>query len=285
MELNMNVGIAGLGLIGGSLAKAYKLDGKSTVYGYDTGDGVVGIAQIAEAIDGELNEENIGSCDLVLLALYPKAAIEYLAKIAPLLSPNTFVIDCCGVKREVSAECFKLASQYGFTFVGGHPMAGTQFSGFKSSKSTLFKGASMIIVPPVYDDMALLEQIKELLAPAGFGHITVSTPEKHDEMIAFTSQMAHLVSNAYIKSPTAMAHKGFSAGSYKDLTRVAWLNESMWAELFLENSDNLINELDFLMNSLAEYRSALVDSDSDKLRELLAYGRKCKEAVDGDSKR
>lgn len=281
----MNVGIAGLGLIGGSLAKAYKLDGKSTVYGYDTGDGVVGIAQIAEAIDGELNEENIGSCDLVLLALYPKAAIEYLKKIAPLLSPNTFVIDCCGVKREVCAECFELASQYGFTFVGGHPMAGTQFSGFKSSKATLFKGASMIVVPPVYDDMALLEQIKEILSPAGFGHITVSTPEKHDEMIAFTSQMAHLVSNAYIKSPTARAHKGFSAGSYKDLTRVSWLNESMWAELFLENSDNLINELDFLMNSLAEYRSALVDSDSDKLRELLAEGRKCKEAVDGDSKR
>lgn len=281
----MNVGIAGLGLIGGSLAKAYKLDGKSAVYGYDTGDGVVSIAQIAEAIDGELNEGNIGSCDLILLALYPKAAIEYLKRIAPLLSPNTFVIDCCGVKREVCTECFELATQYGFTFVGGHPMAGTQFSGFKSSKATLFKGASMIVVPPVYDDMALLEQIKELLSPAGFGHITVSTPEKHDEMIAFTSQMAHLVSNAYIKSPTARAHKGFSAGSYKDLTRVSWLNESMWAQLFLENSDNLINELDFLMNSLAEYRSALVDSDSDKLRALLAEGRKCKEAVDGDSKR
>lgn len=281
----MKVGIAGLGLIGGSLAKSYKLDGSSTVYGYDTGDGVVGIAQIAEAIDGELTEENIGACDLILVALYPQDAIDYLRKIAPFVSPKAFVIDCCGVKREVCAECFKLANQFGFTFIGGHPMAGTQFSGFKNSKATLFKGASMIIVPPVFDDMALLEKIKELLEPVGFGRISVTTPEKHDEIIAFTSQMAHLVSNAYIKSPTAQTHKGFSAGSYKDLTRVAWLNEEMWTQLFLENSDNLIKELDFLMDSLAEYRSALVASDSARLKQLLAEGRKCKEAADGDLKR
>jgi len=281
MELDMNVGIAGLGLIGGSLAKAYKLDGKAAVYGYDTGDGVVGIAQIAEAIDGELKEENIGSCDLILIALYPEAAIDYLKKIAPFISPKAFVIDCCGIKRGVCSACFQTAQKYGFTFIGGHPMAGTQYAGFKNSKANLFKGTSMIIVPPVYDDMALLQKIKELLEPAGFGHITVTTPEKHDEMIAFTSQMAHIVSNAYIKSPAAQAHKGFSAGSYKDLTRVAWLNEDMWTELFLENSDNLIKELDFLLNSLGKYRDALIDSDAVRLRELLAEGRKCKEEVDG----
>ena len=281
----MNVGIAGLGLIGGSLAKAYKLDGSSVVYGYDTGDGVVGIAQIAEAIDGELNEENIGGCDLILIALYPKDTIEFLRAFAPFISPKAFVIDCCGIKREVCRQCFELASQYGFIFVGGHPMAGTQFSGFKNSKATMFKGASMIIVPPVFDDMALLERIKELLEPAGFGRISISTPEKHDEVIAFTSQLAHLVSNAFIKSPTAQTHKGFSAGSYKDLTRVAWLNEEMWMQLFLDNSDNLIKELDFLLASLAQYRAALADFDSVKLKQLLAEGRKCKEAVDGDLKR
>ena len=281
----MNVGIAGLGLIGGSLAKAYKLTGKSLVYGYDSGAGIVSIACLAEAIDGELKEEIIGSCDLILIALYPKATIEYLKKIAPLISKEAFVIDCCGIKREVCAECFELARQYGFTFVGGHPMAGTQFSGFKNSKANMFKGAAMIIVPPSYDDMALLEHIKELLEPVGFGHITVSTPEKHDEMIAFTSQMAHIVSNAYIKSPTANAHKGFSAGSYKDLTRVAWLNEEMWSELFLDNRDNLIKELDYLMNSLMQYRVALTDCDSEKLKGLLSEGKLRKIEVDGDFKR
>lgn len=281
----MNIGIAGLGLIGGSLAKAYKLDGKATVFGYDTGDGVVGIAQIAGAIDCELTEENIGSCDLILIALYPEAAIEYLERIAPFISPEAFVIDCCGTKRVVCARCFELASNHGFTFVGGHPMAGTQYSGFKNSKATLFKGASMIIVPPTYDDMALFEKIKELLEPAGFGRITVTTPEKHDETIAFTSQLAHLVSNAYIKSPTALAHKGFSAGSYKDLTRVAWLNEEMWTQLFLENRDMLISELDYLMNSLEQYRNALADCDSEGLCQLLAEGRRCKEAAEDTGKR
>lgn len=281
----MNIGIAGLGLIGGSLAKAYKLDEKNTVLGYDTGDGVCAIAQIAGAIDGELTAENIGSCDLILIALYPEAAIEYLESIAPLISPNAFVIDCCGTKRSICARGFELAKEYGFTFAGGHPMAGTQFSGFKNSKATLFRGASMIIVPPTYDDMALFEKIRELLEPAGFGNITISTPEKHDKMIAFTSQLAHIVSNAYIKSPTALAHKGFSAGSYKDLTRVARLNEKMWTQLFLENSDNLINELDCLLASLAQYRKALEIGDFDGLCELLAEGRKCKEAAEEQGKR
>ncbi len=140
----------------------------------------------------------------------------------------------------------------------------------------------MIIVPPVYDDMALLEHIKELLAPAGFSRITVTTAEKHDEMIAFTSQLAHIVSNAYIKSPTAQAHKGFSAGSYKDLTRVARLNESMWTELFLENGDHVLNELDILISSLSRYRDALKDRDAQTLQALLAEGSRCKEAVDSN---
>lgn len=281
----MNIGIAGLGLIGGSLAKAYKLDGNAVVFGYDTGDGVVGIAQIAGAIDGELTQENISSCDLILIALYPEAAIEYLERVAPYISPKAFVIDCCGTKRLVCSRGFDLAKEHGFTFAGGHPMAGTQFSGFKNSKAALFKGASMIIVPPAYDDMALFERISELLEPAGFGHITISTPEKHDEMIAFTSQLAHLVSNAYIKSPTALNHKGFSAGSYKDLTRVARLNEEMWAQLFLENRDNLKKELDRLLSSLAQYRKSLEDGDSEGLCELLAEGRKCKEAAEEGTKR
>ena len=189
-------------------------------------------------------------------------------------------MDTCGTKRQVCETCFTLAEEYGFTFVGGHPMAGTQFSGFKHSRATLFKGASMIIVPPRYDDMAFFARIKELLAPCGFGRVTVTDGARHDEMIAFTSQMAHVVSNAYIKSPTARAHKGFSAGSYKDLTRVAWLNEQMWTELFLENRDNLIRELDGFLDSVRAYRDAMAAGDANALRELLAEGRKIKEEVD-----
>ena len=160
-------------------------------------------------------------------------------------------------------------------------MAGKQFSGIKYSKASLFRGAPMVLVPPVYDDIAFLDKIKTLLAPAGFGKLSVTTAEKHDTMIAFTSQLAHIVSNAYVKSPTAQKHRGFSAGSYKDLTRVAWLNENMWTELFIENKEPLLFELEYIINSLNEYKTAIEQEDSDTLRSLLRDGRLAKEQVDG----
>ena len=139
----------------------------------------------------------------------------------------------------------------------------------------------MVLVPEDRNDITLLSRVKELLSPAGFGRISVTTAEKHDEMIAFTSQLAHVVSNAYIKSPTADRHKGFSAGSYKDMTRVAWLAPQMWAELFMENKDFLIAELDTLMRNLQQYRDAMEQNDLPELIRLLDEGRKRKEAVDG----
>ena len=277
----MNVGIAGLGLIGGSLAKAYKSQPGHAVFGYDIDESILSIAQIAGAVDAPLDQETIGQCDVILIAVYPRTAVEFLKRIAPDIRKDALVIDCCGVKRSVCSACFKIAHEYGFTFVGGHPMAGTHNSGFKYSRDTLFKGAAMILVPPVYDDVMLFDRVEKALGPVGFGHLTVTTAETHDKMIAFTSQMAHIVSNAYIKSPTAREHKGFSAGSYKDLTRVAWLNPDMWSELFLENSDMLINELDILIAALAQYRTALESDDRDSLRRLLDEGAKMKEEVDG----
>ena len=176
---------------------------------------------------------------------------------------------------------FRLAEQYGFTFVGGHPMAGTQFSGFANSKADMFDGAPMVVVPPQADDILLLDRVKKLLTPAGFAHLTVTTAEHHDEMIAYTSQMCHVISNAYVKSPRAQMHKGYSAGSYMDLTRVAWLNEHMWTDLFLENRTFLLQELDQMISSLQEYREALEQGNGDRLCTLLAEGRICKEKVDG----
>lgn len=277
----MTVGIVALGLIGGSLAKAYKRTEGIRVLAYDINESIVDFANLSGAVDGMLTMDNIAECDLLLLAAYPKASEEYLIKAAPYISKHTVVMDCLGTKRAICEVGFPLAEKYGFTFVGGHPMAGTHNSGFKYAKDNMFKGAPMVIVPPRYDDMELLEQIKELLAPVGFGSITVTTAETHDEMIAFTSQMAHIVSNAYIKSPTAGGHKGFSAGSYKDLTRVAWLSPEMWTELFLENGDNLIKELDFLVEKLTEYRDAIKNNDSETLIRILDEGRMRKKEIDG----
>ena len=276
----MTVGICGLGLIGGSMAKAYKEAGH-TVLAYDIDKASFGYALISEIIDGELNLESIKECELILVALYPMATIEYLKQAAPYISTDAVVIDLCGTKLTVCECGFSLAEQYGFTFVGGHPMAGKQFSGIKHSRASLFKGAPMVLVPPVYDDIAFLDRIKQLLAPAGFGRLSVTTAEKHDAMIAFTSQLAHIVSNAYIKSPTAQNHKGFSAGSYKDMTRVAWLNENMWTELFIENKEPLLFELEYIIKSLTEYKTAIESNDADTLKALLREGRIAKEHVDG----
>lgn len=274
-DVKFTVGIVGLGLIGGSLAKAYSAEGHR-VLGYDRTPSVLGIAILQGAASAELTPDRLKECDVIYLCTMPISIKEYLRDNCENFG-DAVVIDCGGVKRNVCREGFALAKEHGFTFVGGHPMAGSQKGGYKNSRETLFKGASMIIVPPVTDDILFLERIKELVMPAGFGKVTLTTAEKHDEMIAFTSQLAHIVSNAYIKSPTGKAHHGFSAGSFKDLTRVAYLNPDMWTELFLENSDNVIKELDVIINSLNEYRDAVAKGDADTLRELLAEGRRLKE--------
>ena len=276
----MTVGICGLGLIGGSMAKAYKEAGHE-VLAYDINESTMKFALLAGIADGELNEASIPRCELLLIALYPRAAIDYLERIASLISKQTVVIDLCGTKKQICEVGFALAEKHGFTFIGGHPMAGTQFSGIKHARGTLFKGAPMVLVPPVFDDMALIDRIRTLLSPAGFGKFSVTSADAHDERIAFTSQLAHVVSNAYVKSPSAQGHKGFSAGSYKDLTRVAWLNEYMWTELFLENKEPLLYELDHIIRSLSEYRDAIEADDAETLRTLLRDGRIAKEMADG----
>ncbi len=276
----MNVGILGLGLIGGSMARAYAIAGH-TVYACEKDRSMLSFAMLAGAVHGELDADTIRKCDLLILAIYPEGSAAWLEENAPFISSSALVIDCCGTKREICARCFPLAERFGFRFVGGHPMAGSQFSGFKYSRATLFQGQPMVLVPPVFDDILLLDRVKEALKPCGFGMFSVTTAQEHDRMIAFTSQMPHILSNAFIKSPTAQAHKGFSAGSYKDLTRVAWLNPQMWAELFLDNRENVLFELDTYLANLTAYRDAIASADETQLITLLDEGKKCKEEVDG----
>ena len=275
----MKIGVVGVGLIGGSLAKAYKAEGHD-VYGFDTDETILSFARLSHALDGVLDARSIGSCEAVFIAVNPGDAVAYLERTAPEIPRKTLVIDCCGVKRMVCERCFPLAERYGFTFVGGHPMAGSHKAGFKNSRADLFHHAYMILVPPAYDDPALFGRIEQALKPAGFGHLTVTTAEEHDAMIAFSSQLAHIVSNAFIKSPSARGHKGFSAGSYRDLTRVARLDAGMWAELLMENRDFALKELDGFLNAAACYRDALAAGDRGGLKSLLAEGSRLKEALD-----
>ena len=268
----MKIGIAGLGLIGGSLARALSETGKHKVLGLDLNKSSLLAAKMVEAISGELTEENIGECDMIFIALYPEATVEFVETYAVKIKKGAIVADCGGIKRPICAPCEKLAEENGFVFIGAHPMAGTQFSGFGHTRANLFKGATMIVTPKENTDIRIMQKFRDVLTDAGFGEINFTTPEEHDKVIAFTSQLPHIISNAYVKSHTAVKQKGFSAGSYRDLTRVSKLNEKMWTELFFENKDNLCAEIDFLVEKLQEYSEALKSEDRERLAALLKEG-------------
>jgi prephenate dehydrogenase len=275
------IGVLGLGLIGGSFAKALHA-GDAEVYAWNRTKATVDLAKI-ECVDGYLDDDAIPTCELLILAGYPQVSIEWLNRCASLISPGAIVIDVVGVKRSICDACFAIAANYDWTFVGCHPMAGTHNSGFAYTRADMFCGAPMVVVPPEIDDferLDVLERLTFLLEPCGFGTFTLSTASHHDQVIAFTSQLAHVVSNAYVKSPSAGVHKGFSAGSYKDLTRVAQLNAQMWTELFLENGDYLSEELDILIRHLQQYRDAIVENDAPRLKHLLEEGDRLKREID-----
>ena len=292
----MIIGIVGLGLIGGSLAAAFRKSGH-VVYGYDAKKTIQDFAKMAGSIDAPL--EDISACDYIFIAIPPRAAISWMkthtkdqrkadqnkTPMQTFINPKTIVIDCCGTKRGVCHEGFALAKIGGYKFMGGHPMAGKQFGGYKNSSAHLFDGAMFALVPDGEagdkSDIRLIMKTQALLKEAGFKDFAVMSPEDHDKVIAFTSQMAHLISNAYIKSDMAEISVGthLSGGAFRDMTRVAYLDESMWTELFMENKDNLLSELEGFIGELERYKTAIETESEEMLTELLREGKKRKEEI------
>lgn len=282
------VGIVGLGLIGGSFARAYAA-ARWRVLAWDVDADTLAIARI-DVLDGLLRTaDDLAQCDLIILAAYPDACLDWLRSHARELGSLAqvhaapIIIDAAGVKGHVCSEAFDIAAAHGFSFCGAHPMAGTEFSGFAHARADLFRGAPMVLTPPPLDDIErldLLDRIHELLGPCEFGSYSITTPSTHDRVIAFTSQLAHVVSNAYVKSPTAQEHHGFSAGSYRDLTRVAHLNASMWSELMMDDAENLAFEIETLIANLSSVHRTLASGNRDELERLLAEGDRIKRELD-----
>ena len=260
----MTVGIVGLGLIGGSMAKSIKARTAHTVFGCDLDQETMMMARMCGAIDAPLTAENLKDCDLVLVAIRPAAAVKWVKEHAEGIRRDAILVDLCGA------------------YIGGHPMAGRERGGFTSATDSLYVGASMILTPDKRTDMQLLERLKVFFLDIGFASLTFSDPEEHDRIIAFTSQLAHIVSSAYVKSPEAQKRRGFSAGSFQDMTRVARLDEDMWTELFLDDADYLTDELDILIGHLQEYADALKSKDAEHLRALLRDGREKKATAGGN---
>lgn len=275
----MKIAVVGLGLIGGSFCKAIKAYTNHTCLGVgrSINSQAVQMALQEDAIDQAIIPSQLGEADLSIICLHPQSIIDFILENQQYFRPGSIVIDAGGIKERIVCAVNDVLTERGVTFIGAHPMAGREFSGFAYALPDLYKGASMILTP-VGNVPEEAKQIVEALArDLKFGRIVYTTPQEHDKTIAFTSQLAHVVSNAYIKSPTMKNESGFSAGSFKDLTRVAKLNEAMWTDLFLMNRQALLYEVDTIIHSLQEYREALANDDADTLKGLLRDGRILKE--------
>ena len=275
----MNIGIVGLGIIGGSMAGAIKKNTEHKVYAKDINPAAIERDMLLGYVDGELTDQLLSQCDYVIIAVYPKVCAQVMTELAPLISPKATVVDCCGTKREICQLGHQLSEKYGWTFIGGHPMAGKEIWGYAAANANLFNSASMILTPMGDIDIAKLADAKNFFVSAGFGYVTVRTPEEHDRIIAYTSQLAHVLSSAYVMCPTARDHRGLSAGSFRDMTRVAVINGQMWSDIFIENKDFLIPEIDRLIRDLTDYRQAIVDEDRSKLVDMMNHSTEIKREI------
>lgn len=272
-----SIAVFGLGLIGASIAKAVKQNSDIKVIGWNRSIGVAEQALKDGTIDCIWDKRPL-CADLAIIAFPPDATVAFLQENGGRFSKETVVTDVCGVKRHIVLECEKICAQHGLTFIGGHPMAGKEKGGYANADAGLFVGASYIITPTEHTPERAVFVMQEFIRILKAGRVTVSTPEKHDRIIAYTSQLPHVLAGAYVKSPTCRERKGFSAGSFMDVSRVAAADENLWSELFLYNGENLCREIDTLIANLTAYRDAIREGNKEKLYAIIKEGRLLKEA-------
>lgn len=271
----MKITIVGLGLIGGSICRAIKKYTSHEVLGYGRNKITLQKALNCNAIDKIT--ENLSEADITIVCTPPENAFKFIQEHAKDFKSNSIVADVCGVKGQFVIDTHNVLKSYGVNFVGTHPMAGKEKFGFDNSTPDLFLNANFIVTPLNDTNSNSIDVIVKLAKDIGFGRIIHATPFEHDKVIAYTSQLAHVVSNAYVKSPTMDIEFGFSGGSFQDMTRVATVNEDMWTDLFFDNRECLIQELDILLKNLKEYKVALEENNPDMMRNLLRDGRILKE--------
>jgi prephenate dehydrogenase len=262
----MRIAVVGLGLIGASIARALKAAGYKTD-GWNRTESVAEYALKMGYIDGIA--ERFTEYDVIFVALPPKATILFLDQT--MFADGAIVSDICGVKTPI--ERAVLAKKRNYRYIGSHPMAGKETSGIESSTEKLFVNANIILTENEETDREAEQTVYYLYKSMGAGEITICNAAYHDREIAYTSQMAHIVSNAYIKSEAAAGCLPFTGGSFQDMTRVAPLDEKTWTELFLMNREALTGELSGLIARLQAYLSAMEGQDEERLKTLLAEGK------------
>lgn len=274
----MNVLIVGLGLIGASLAKTLKKNTNHHIIGWNRTESVTKRAIDDGVIDetGELCEI-IPKADITFINFYPEAIPAFIKENKKYFKKNSIVSDSCGIKTKICRELEK--EDFDFYFIGAHPMAGREVSGYDNSLDNLFDNASFICTPTEDTPRNKTDALVGLAQEMKFARTVVTTPEHHDEMIAFTSQIAHVLACSYVLSPLAPYHSGYSAGSYRDVSRVARINADMWTELFIDNKEPLVREIDDLVSNLMKFKYCIVNEDAKELHDLMEQGNKIKEEI------
>ena len=276
----MRIIVVGLGLIGGSFCKAIKAYTEHHVIGMDADDTALDMAISMEAIDEVIpvnRPDLLNRGDLTIVAIPPRSIVQFLLDNKDNFRKGSIVTDVCGVKQFVVDSVSGPFRQAGVEFIGSHPMAGTEYAGFAFSKKDMFENASYLLTPTEETDRDKLAVLKKLAYILGFKKVVETTAARHDESIAYTSQLAHIISNSFIRSSTLPKEKGFSAGSFLDMTRVARLDENTWCDLFLLNKKNLLNEINQLTEHMGDLRTAMEKDDREGLVQLLRKGRLLKQ--------
>lgn len=264
--------VIGLGIIGGSIAAKLSKEGY-VVAGKDLNEN-----NIAYALDkGYIQERatNLDIYDVVFIAVPPKATIRLLQ--SERFKDGAFVADICGVKSCIQEAVYQSPRNY--RYVGLHPMAGKETSGIQSATLTLFDNANVILCKTDTLSKTDIDEAKIWLNILGFGKIVICSAEEHDKKIALTSQLAHIVSNAYVKSPQVQDYEGFTGGSFQDMTRIAGVDEEIWTSLYFLNRAYVLEELSCLIAHLEEYKVALEQADSENFKALLKEGRIIREQI------
>jgi len=271
------VAVIGLGIMGGSIVKALKKSGKYYVIGYNRTTDISQRALADKAVDEIWDGASPLDADITVLAVNPNVTYDLFKTLPALLKKGSILTDICGVKAELVKKGEAVGREYGVHFIGGHPMAGRERSGYDYSTEDLFFNRSYIFTETVNTNKEALNILSQMALDIGCSDVTITSPEYHDKMIAYTSQIPHILAGAYMNSPTSATHKGYSAGSYHDVSRVASVDENLWSQLFLQNKDNLLYEIDILIRNLQDYKEAVTRNDSSRLSGIIKTGRILKE--------
>ncbi|MPW25285.1 prephenate dehydrogenase/arogenate dehydrogenase family protein [Alkalibaculum sp. M08DMB] len=275
-----NILIVGLGLMGCSFADAFRDLYPQKIYGFDINKEITNYAQQKGLIDEGLTKINsaiLGECDFVMICLYLDDAVQFICKNMDGFKKGCIITDIVGVKRKIVSSVQEVLRD-DIDYIPGHPMAGKERQGFGYADKKIFKGKNYILTPTKFNKSDNVDYLEKIIKAIGFENVVYTDPEKHDEKIAFTSQLCHVIASSMVDINVDDDISNYEGGSFQDMTRIAMINSKMWSELFIANKDKLVNVLDNFLTSIESFKM-LIEKEDPKLIDKLDIIKKSRESL------